>query len=138
VPCTCSATNPCSVTISGTYTVNNTPLNFTQKIGTVTSPCNGTTPCTCSTAQPCTAVVATCSLATPCNAQGTTLVNSPIVAACSACHDSAIAIDHMQTNGGSFYEPRSVAFTKPQKEECLLCHGPGRLASIADRHAVQP
>jgi OmcA/MtrC family decaheme c-type cytochrome len=66
----------------------------------------------------------------------TTLVVSPIVAACSACHDSAIAIDHMQTNGGSFYEARSTAFTKPQQEECLLCHGPGRLASIADRHQV--
>ncbi len=137
-PCTCSTTNPCSVTISGPYTVNNVPTNFTQKIGTVTSACNGTTPCTCSSTQPCTAVAAVCSLANPCNAQGTTLVNSPIVAACSACHDSAIAIDHMQTNGGSFYETRTIAFTKPQKEECLLCHGPGRLASIADRHALQP
>jgi OmcA/MtrC family decaheme c-type cytochrome len=137
-PCVCNATNPCSVTISGPYTVNNTAVNFTQKIGTTTSPCNSTTSCTCTTAQPCTGVVATCSLTAPCSAQGTTLVSSPIVAACSACHDSAIAIDHMQTNGGSFYEPRSTAFTKPQKEECLLCHGPGRLASIADRHAVQP
>jgi len=71
-------------------------------------------------------------------ADPTTLVVSPIVAACSACHDSPIAIDHMQTNGGSFYEPRSVAFTKPQQEECLLCHGPGRVASIAERHAVMP
>jgi OmcA/MtrC family decaheme c-type cytochrome len=70
------------------------------------------------------------------NADPTTLVVSPIVAACSACHDSPTAIDHMQTNGGSFYEPRSVVFAKPQQEECLLCHGPGRLASIADRHAV--
>ncbi len=50
---------------------------------------------------------------------------SPFVAACVSCHDSAIAVDHMQTNGGSFYEPRSTAFTKPQQEECLLCHGPG-------------
>ena len=68
----------------------------------------------------------------------TTLVVSPIVAACSACHDSAIAVDHMQTNGGSFYEARSVAFTKPQQEECLLCHGPGRIASISDLHATLP
>jgi len=136
--CVCNATNPCSVTISGTYTVSNVPLNFTQKVGTTTNACNSTTPCTCTTAQPCTAAVATCSLTAPCSAQGTTLVNSPIVAACSACHDSAIAIDHMQTNGGSFYEPRSTAFTKPQKEECLLCHGPGRIASIAERHALVP
>jgi OmcA/MtrC family decaheme c-type cytochrome len=76
--------------------------------------------------------------APPVPADPTTLVVSPIVAACSACHDSAIAIDHMQTNGGSFYEPRSTAFTKPQQEECLLCHGPGRLASIAERHAFVP
>jgi OmcA/MtrC family decaheme c-type cytochrome len=72
------------------------------------------------------------------NADPTTLVVSPIVAACSACHDKSVDIDHMQTNGGSFYEPRSTALTKPQQEECVLCHGPGALASIADRHAVVP
>lgn len=72
------------------------------------------------------------------NPDPTTLVVSPIVAACSACHDSATAIDHMQTNGGSFYEPRSTVLTKPQQEECLLCHGPGRVAAIADRHAFMP
>ncbi|HXU05781.1 MAG TPA: hypothetical protein VN903_32725, partial [Polyangia bacterium] len=137
-PCTCSAANPCSVDVSGPVTVNNVAVNFTQKVGATTNPCNAATPCTCTTAQPCTGTVATCSLTAPCQAQGTTLVNSPIVAACSGCHDSATAIDHMQTNGGSFYEARSVAFSKPQKEECLLCHGPGRLASIADRHAFVP
>jgi len=66
------------------------------------------------------------------------LVVSPIVAACSSCHDSAIAVDHMQTNGGSLYGPRATAFSKQQQEECLLCHGPGKLASIADRHAFLP
>jgi OmcA/MtrC family decaheme c-type cytochrome len=71
-------------------------------------------------------------------ADPTTLVVSPIVAACSACHDSPIAIDHMQTNGGSFYETRAAAFAKPQQEQCLLCHGPGRLAAIAERHALKP
>ncbi len=80
------------------------------------------------------AVNALTGVSTP--ADPTTLVVSPLVAACSACHDSSIAVDHMQTNGGSFYESRAVAFAKPQQEECLLCHGPGRLASIADRHAV--
>jgi OmcA/MtrC family decaheme c-type cytochrome len=80
------------------------------------------------------AVNALTGVSTP--ADPTTLVVSPLVAACSACHDSSIAVDHMQTNGGSFYESRAVTFAKPQQEECLLCHGPGRLASIADRHAV--
>ena len=39
----------------------------------------------------------------------------------------------MQANGGSFYQPRSSAFSKA-KEQCLLCHGPGTIASISDKH----
>lgn len=134
LPCTCTAAKPCSVDIAGDYIVNNVSVTFTQKIGTVTSTCNAATPCTCTTAQPCTGVVAACSAAAPCNAQPTTLVNSPIVAACTGCHDSPMAIDHMQANGGSFYEPRATAFSKPQKEQCLLCHGDGKVASIRDMH----
>jgi OmcA/MtrC family decaheme c-type cytochrome len=64
----------------------------------------------------------------------TTLVKSPIVAACSACHDSPVAIDHMQTNGGSFYLDRSAAFSKPQGEECMICHGPNRIAAVSLVH----
>ena len=64
----------------------------------------------------------------------TTLVTSPIVAACSACHDSPAAVDHMQTNGGSFWEVRSTVAAKPQGEECLICHGPNRLAAISLVH----
>ncbi len=33
-------------------------------------------------------------------AAGTTLVLSPITGACSACHDTSTAIDHMKANGG--------------------------------------
>ena len=62
-------------------------------------------------------------------------MKSPIAAACSACHDTPVAIDHMQTNGASFYEPRSVAFSKPQKEECMICHGPNRIAAISLVHS---
>jgi OmcA/MtrC family decaheme c-type cytochrome len=72
---------------------------------------------------------------TTAEAAPTTLIVSPIMAACSACHDSPPAIDHMQTNGGSFWEPRSVAFTKPQEEQCLICHGPNRVAAISLVHA---
>jgi OmcA/MtrC family decaheme c-type cytochrome len=133
-PCICSATNPCSVDINAPYTVNNVAVSFTQKIGSVTTSCNAATPCTCTTAQPCTGIVAACSLTSPCNAQGTTLVNSPIAAACVACHDTPPAVDHMQTNGASIWEPRATALTKPQKEECLICHGPNRLAGIALVH----
>ena len=67
-------------------------------------------------------------------AASTTLIISPIVAACSACHDSPAAIDHMQTNGGSFWEPRSAVSAKPQGEECLICHGPNRIAAISLVH----
>jgi hypothetical protein len=79
-------------------------------------------------------VVAACSLASPCNAQGTTLVNSPIATVCVGCHDSAPAVDHMQTNGASIWEVRSTALNKPQKESCLICHGANRLANIALVH----
>ena len=41
------------------------------------------------------------------NPDPTTLIVSPMVAACASCHDTPIAIDHMQTNGGSFYESRA-------------------------------
>ena len=54
------------------------------------------------------------------NAEGTTLVNSPIATACASCHDSNVAIQHMESNGGSFYDPRSTALGKT--EQCMLCH----------------
>ncbi|OIQ78670.1 doubled CXXCH motif (paired_CXXCH_1) [mine drainage metagenome] len=64
--------------------------------------------------------------------QGLNLVTSPITAVCSSCHDSASAISHFAANNGSFYQPRSVAVTKT--ESCLVCHGPGKVAAIADVH----
>jgi hypothetical protein len=62
-------------------------------------------------------------------------VISPITGACAACHDTPIAIDHMKTSGGWFYEKRSDALAPgaPQ-EQCLLCHGPGRVAAIGVVH----
>jgi hypothetical protein len=39
----------------------------------------------------------------------------------------------MESNGGSIYQPRSTALLKT--ETCLTCHGPGRVAAIADMHA---
>ena len=131
-PCVCSAANPCTVTISGPYTWNNVPV--TMKQGATT--CSEATPCACTTAVPCTGTLATCSPAAPCQPQATTLVVSPIAAACSSCHDSASAVDHMQGMGASFYEPRSSALAKP--EQCLLCHGPGKLAAVGERHAIKP
>jgi OmcA/MtrC family decaheme c-type cytochrome len=71
----------------------------------------------------------------PTAAAATTLVNSPITAACFSCHDSAAAKNHMIGNGGHIYEPRSTAMANgTNTEECLGCHGPGKFASIADMH----
>lgn len=60
---------------------------------------------------------------------------SPITGACSSCHDSSIAIDHMKANGGQFYSPRSLVLgVGAPKEQCLLCHGPGKVAAIGTVH----
>ncbi|MBI5259887.1 MAG: OmcA/MtrC family decaheme c-type cytochrome [Burkholderiales bacterium] len=65
-------------------------------------------------------------------AAGTTLVTSPTATVCFACHDSALATTHMQTNGGSIYEPRSTALAKG--EQCELCHASGKVADIKVMH----
>jgi hypothetical protein len=64
----------------------------------------------------------------------TTLVVTPIAAACSACHDSSAAIDHMQTNGALYWLRRDTPTTTGQGEQCLICHGPNRIASISLVH----
>jgi len=105
-PCVCTAANPCSVDVSGPITIQGVAVTFKQG----STVCSGGTTCTCTTdpappgaATKCTGAVAKCTVDAPCQAQPTTLVKSPIASACSACHDSAVAIDHMQTNGASFY-----------------------------------
>jgi OmcA/MtrC family decaheme c-type cytochrome len=60
------------------------------------------------------------------------LVVSPITGACSACHDSASAIAHFKGNGGAFYEERPTGFAKT--EQCLVCHGNGKVADIRAVH----
>lgn len=81
----------------------------------------------CTTTAPCV-----CTLAAPCDASGTTWVKSPITAACSTCHDSKNEIKHMQEMGGTFYGTRTSALA--QSEMCMMCHGPGTVAAIADVH----
>jgi len=70
-------------------------------------------------------------------AEGATLVTSPIATACLACHDKQTApfnaIDHMQREGASIYAPRSTALAT--SEQCMLCHGAGKIAAIKDMHA---
>ncbi len=64
---------------------------------------------------------------------GSNLVISQITAACSACHDKPTDIAHMQANGGHFYDTRANTLSSPG-EQCLICHGPGRVAAIGEVH----
>jgi len=65
-------------------------------------------------------------------AAATTLVTSPTATVCFACHDSTLAKQHMVTNGGSLYTPRSTALAVG--EQCTLCHATGKVADIAVMH----
>lgn len=66
-------------------------------------------------------------------AADTTLVHSPTASACFACHDADRSVNHMRANGGQLYSPRSEALKAPV-EQCLICHGPGKIGAIKDVH----
>ena len=66
-------------------------------------------------------------------ADGNTLVDSPISTVCFACHDSAVAKGHIELNGGSIYAPRSAALGKV--EQCVVCHAAGKDQDIQAMHA---
>lgn len=70
------------------------------------------------------------------DAAPTTLVTSPITNSCAGCHDSPQAILHMRANGAAFYTPRSAAVGAgaTTREQCLICHGPGKVAAIREMH----
>ncbi len=61
---------------------------------------------------------------------GTNLVNSPISAACFACHDTTLATEHMKLNGGTLYDSRTNALART--ETCLVCHGPAANTAFGD------
>jgi OmcA/MtrC family decaheme c-type cytochrome len=66
-----------------------------------------------------------------------TLVSSPISSACFSCHDSAAAKNHITSNGGAVYATRasvSTAGVLNNREDCLTCHGAGRVADPAIIH----
>jgi OmcA/MtrC family decaheme c-type cytochrome len=65
-------------------------------------------------------------------AAGTTLVTSPITAACFSCHAGSDAQNHMKANGGSIYAVRTAGLATA--EQCLVCHGAGKVAAIKDMH----
>ena len=60
---------------------------------------------------------------------------TPIASACSSCHDGDLAQTHMEQNGASF---NMVGDPGSYDETCAVCHGPGRLADVAEVHHVTP
>ncbi len=67
------------------------------------------------------------------DADARTLVNSPIAAVCTACHDTSLAKAHIEMNGGSIYAPRTTALATV--ETCMICHATGHIADIRAMHA---
>ncbi|HAL40643.1 MAG TPA: hypothetical protein DCP03_22110 [Polaromonas sp.] len=71
------------------------------------------------------------------DADGNTLVNSPIASACFGCHTSNIATAHMTSNGGALYATRA-SLTSGGKlvnnEQCVVCHGAGKVADAEVIH----
>ena len=77
------------------------------------------------------------------------LVTSPVTSACFGCHDSSIAVSHMQLNGGTVYGSVSAVSTGGARpaigttttfgfnkvETCMVCHASGKVADIKAVHA---
>jgi OmcA/MtrC family decaheme c-type cytochrome len=63
---------------------------------------------------------------------------TPATAACSACHASPVAKQHMELNGGSFNAVKAADSTTPGApvETCGNCHGPGKASDVKVRHRV--
>jgi OmcA/MtrC family decaheme c-type cytochrome len=70
------------------------------------------------------------------------LVSSPLSAACFGCHDSRVAVSHMQLNGGTLVSRASTVAIGGNRangfsriEACTVCHGPGKDYDIKKVHA---
>jgi OmcA/MtrC family decaheme c-type cytochrome len=63
---------------------------------------------------------------------------SPNTATCSGCHTDTVAHEHMELNGGDFNAGKTVEGTIVSTgfEQCVLCHGPGRVADVKLVHGV--
>ncbi|HET7202684.1 MAG TPA: OmcA/MtrC family decaheme c-type cytochrome [Steroidobacteraceae bacterium] len=63
---------------------------------------------------------------------------TPASAACSSCHTSDTARQHMQLNGGSFDAVKAADSTTPgaPTETCGDCHGEGEAADVKVEHGV--
>ena len=74
-------------------------------------------------------------------ADKSSLVNSPITSACTACHNDQTALNHITSSGGSFYATRGSVDDGSgnivSKEGCLACHGQGTIMDAAVIHQQQ-
>ena len=66
------------------------------------------------------------------------VVISPNTSVCSTCHTEFLAAEHMKQNGGDFAASKAADGTLISSgvETCVLCHGPGRSADVAEVHGV--
>jgi len=68
---------------------------------------------------------------------------SPNTSACSACHNSTLALQHMKQNGGAFDVTQAADRSMTSiaagavVETCGICHGPNRLADVKKVHGFQ-
>ncbi|MEO7206379.1 MAG: OmcA/MtrC family decaheme c-type cytochrome [Steroidobacteraceae bacterium] len=73
---------------------------------------------------------------------GNPIATSANMSVCSACHVDAVALAHMQQNGGSAAvakdaEGRTILSANPANvETCSLCHGPGGVADVKVVHQI--
>jgi OmcA/MtrC family decaheme c-type cytochrome len=67
------------------------------------------------------------------------VVVSPNTSACSGCHVSDLAKQHMMQNGGDFNARKAAdsSLISSGVETCELCHGPGRTADVEMVHGVR-
>ena len=134
-PCTCSSGSPCTLKASGASSFQNL-LVSTDATSVTSAPSSWTISPYVDPAFPYGngySVAGATGAITP--AAGSTLVTSPVAAACVGCHDAPAMIDHMQSNGGRFYESRTVSLAAGSPvEQCMLCHGQGGIAAIQDVH----
>jgi len=64
------------------------------------------------------------------------LYTTPTAAVCSACHDGALAQEHMVYLGGAKFSA-DKATIDGSLETCAICHGPGKIADLNVVHEIE-
>jgi OmcA/MtrC family decaheme c-type cytochrome len=60
---------------------------------------------------------------------------TPIASVCSSCHDGREVRSHMMSKGAAFGVTQSQI--KPNQEQCVRCHGPGREEDVRRAHEIR-